>query len=166
MLWGAWVCTSQEPDFLEDKFYFVIVYNNVSSSLVKNLFLLKARLAAVQRRADATFNLWSDVHSLCFTWSFIPKKCVHISVETSYPERSFRRWASSVCAAWPAAKVPVLLYSYDLSSGILGLSEEEPCWVDVGTLGTQHGGRAVGPAGAGKLVSLLYGCSSILSIIL
>lgn len=71
-----------------------------------------------------------------------------------------------MCAAWPAAKVPVLLYFYDLSSGILGLSEEEPCWVDTGTSGTQHGGRTVGPAGAGKLVSLLYGCSSILSIIL
>lgn len=108
---GAWVSTSLEPDFLEDNLYVLIVCNNVSSSLVKNLFLLKARLATMQRKTDATFNLWSDVHSLCFTWSFIPKKCIHISV------RSFRRRASSVRVAWPAAKVPVLLYFYELSSG-------------------------------------------------
>lgn len=114
---GAWVSTSLEPDFLEDNLYVLIVCNNVSSSLVKNLFLLKARLATMQRRTDATFNLWSDVHSLCFTWSFIPKKCIHISVQVSCPARSFRRRASSVHVAWPAAKVPVLLYFYELSSG-------------------------------------------------
>lgn len=113
---GAWVSTFLEPDFLEDKLYVVTVCNNISSSLVKNLFLLKARLADVQSRTDATSSLWSDVHSLCFTWSFIPKKCIHISVEASCPERSFRVGFLCVCY-WPAAKVPVLLYFYGLSSG-------------------------------------------------